>query len=34
MDNAAAEVEVISEATVFLKYFGDLPDPRPRSKVA
>jgi predicted transposase YbfD/YdcC len=33
MEQAAAEFEAIGEATVFLDYFKDLPDPRQRGKV-
>src|ERR1700682_1864626 len=33
MEQAAAEFEAIGEATVFLGYFKDLPDPRQRGKV-
>src|SRR5215208_5541103 len=33
MEQAAGEVGAISEATVFLDYFKDLPDPRQRGKV-
>src|SRR6202011_4201213 len=33
MERAAAEFGALSEATVFLDYFKDLPDPRQRGKV-
>ena len=33
MEEAAAEFGALSEATVFLDYFNDLPDPRQRGKI-
>src|SRR6202162_4966155 len=33
MDGTAAGFGVVFEATVFLRYFNDLPDPRQRGKV-